>query len=194
MRLNERNKILPFVWCRRYFRTISLPGWISSPGTETKKISCTRKDSNRMLTVRLEAVCASVSAATTRCRSMGVPYLIKFKQVSSDHHQMSLTGGPQVWCPEREGYPTGQNRQMPVKHYLPATSSAGGKKREIVSTQEQGLIFCWRNFKGILRSTTAATLPNWDKKKWIYGCGSFDSVSHGICLIHHGKDVRKRNS
>ena len=44
-----------------------------------------------MRTTRLEAL---VSVATTRFSSGGVPYLNKFEQVSSDHHQMSLAGGP----------------------------------------------------------------------------------------------------
>ena len=50
-----------------------------------------------MHTSRLETVCASVSVATTRCHSQEVPQMNKFEQGSSDHHQMSLAGGPQVW-------------------------------------------------------------------------------------------------
>ena len=50
--------------------------------------------SSRMDTVCLEAVRAPVSVASTRCHSRGVgPQMNKFKQVSSDHHQMSLGGG-----------------------------------------------------------------------------------------------------
>ena len=48
----------------------------------------------------LEAVRAPVSVATTRCHSGGVGHQMNmFKQVSSDHHQMSLeVVGPQVCC------------------------------------------------------------------------------------------------
>ena len=61
-----------------------------------------------MHTACLETVCASVSVATTRrCSRGGVGPQIKFEQISSDHHQMSLArGGPrsdaQGW---REGVP-----------------------------------------------------------------------------------------
>ena len=59
-----------------------------------------------MRAARLENVRASVSVATTRCRSgrCGGPKMNRLEQVSSDHHQMSLQGGPQVWCPW-EGVP-----------------------------------------------------------------------------------------
>ena len=48
-----------------------------------------------MTTSRQETVRTSVSATTSRCRSwvVGCPRMNKFKQVSSDHHQMSLVGG-----------------------------------------------------------------------------------------------------
>ena len=50
--------------------------------------------SSRMDTACLEAVGAPVSVAITRCHSRGVgPQMNKFKQVSSDNHQMSLGGG-----------------------------------------------------------------------------------------------------
>ena len=61
-----------------------------------------------MHTACLETVCASVSVATTRyCSRGGVGPQIKFEQIFSDHHQMSLArGGPrsdvQGW---REGVP-----------------------------------------------------------------------------------------
>ena len=45
-----------------------------------------------MSTARLEAGRASVSVATTRCHSRG-PQMIKFEQVSSDHHQMLIAWG-----------------------------------------------------------------------------------------------------
>ena len=38
------------------------------------------------------------STATTRCCSKGGPQMNKFKQVSSDDHQMSLAWISQVWC------------------------------------------------------------------------------------------------
>ena len=49
-----------------------------------------------MRTTRLEMVRASVSVATTRYHTQGVPHMNKFEQVSSDHHQMSLPGGPNM--------------------------------------------------------------------------------------------------
>ena len=51
-----------------------------------------------MRTAYLETVCASLSVATTSCRSGGRgPQMNKVEQISSGHHQMSLAG-PQVWC------------------------------------------------------------------------------------------------
>ena len=68
----------------------------------------TRKHSYRMCTARLEIIRPSVSAATTRCCSCGAgPQMNKFVQVSSDHHQISLAGGPRsnvcVWGGGRGG-------------------------------------------------------------------------------------------
>ena len=57
----------------------------------------TRKYSSMMRTASLETVRASVSVTTNRCHSMvggGESQINKFEQVSSDHHLMSLAGGP----------------------------------------------------------------------------------------------------
>ena len=67
--------------------------------------SQTRKHSSRMRTARLETVHAPILLATTRCLFMGEvgegPQMNKFEQVSSDHHQLSLTGGRVVGVPAR---------------------------------------------------------------------------------------------
>ena len=50
----------------------------------------TRKYSSGMRTAYLETVCASLSVATTSCRSGGrVPQMNKVEQISSGHRQMS---------------------------------------------------------------------------------------------------------
>ena len=59
-------------------------------------ITVTRKLSSRMHTACLETAHALVSVATTRCHSLENTQMNRFEQVSSDHHQMSLAGGPQV--------------------------------------------------------------------------------------------------
>ena len=83
----------------------------------------------------------SVSVVTNRCHCSGAcPQMNKFEQFSSDHHQMSLVGGRSSGLmlrgyPYHETYPmmhlllpraTCENRHL-WKHYLPATSFAGGK-------------------------------------------------------------------
>ena len=55
----------------------------------------------------MEIVCTSVSVATTRCHSQGGgPQMNKYVQASSDHHKMSLAGGPQVWWGREVAYLT----------------------------------------------------------------------------------------
>ena len=50
-----------------------------------------------MFTAHLEAICFS---GHHQMLLWGAPYLNKSEQVSIYHHQMSLTGASQVWCPE----------------------------------------------------------------------------------------------
>ena len=69
----------------------------------------TRHHSSRMHTARLETVCASKSVATNRCHGgwgwwLGLQ-INKFEQVSSDHHQMSLTWGRSPGLISRRGVP-----------------------------------------------------------------------------------------
>ena len=90
------------VWmtCNFHQRVLLYPGLMSliiwPTNKETYSNVRTRKHSSMMHTARLETVCASVSVATTRCHS-GDPQMNKFKQVFSDHHQMSLVGGVEYW-------------------------------------------------------------------------------------------------
>ena len=56
-------------------------------------ITVTRKHSSRMRTACLETAHASVSVATTRCHSLGVPKWTVLNMSLSDHYQMSLARG-----------------------------------------------------------------------------------------------------
>ena len=67
--------------------------------------------SSRMCTTHFETLCASVSVTTTICHSCG-SLMNKFKQVSSDHHQMSLAGGSSGLMPWR-GSPGLMSRGSP---------------------------------------------------------------------------------
>ena len=99
----------------------------------------TRQHSKRIHTIHLETIHASVSVATARCHSERVwvgPQKKQFEQVSSDDHQMSLTGARSpglmsgggfrssglIWC-----YLLPPLDRHLWKHYLPQTSFAGDK-------------------------------------------------------------------